>query len=167
MHSIFCPLCGSRLTARTLGDEGDVPYCEHCARPFFDSFSSCVICAAAAPDGRIAVLKNAGSKGPFRGLVAGYIKPGESAEEAAVREIAEELGQTALRVIPVRTYWFARGDQLMIGMIVHVNGGQLTPSCELDSAEWMTAEDALACMHPGGPAYQLTSHYIAHPEQHP
>ena len=45
MRHTFCPDCGQRLTARALGDEGLVPWCDGCQRPWFDSFSTCIIAA--------------------------------------------------------------------------------------------------------------------------
>jgi len=44
MTFTYCPDCGKKLIPRTLGDEGDVPFCESCNRPFFPVFSTCVIC---------------------------------------------------------------------------------------------------------------------------
>ena len=78
MHFTYCPTCGSGLIPRPLGDEGDVPWCECCARPLFDMFSSCIIVAGVNGEGEVALLRE--SRNPDREvLVAGYIKPGESA----------------------------------------------------------------------------------------
>ena len=100
MRYTFCPNCGQHLTARPIGDEGLVPWCDACQRPWFDSFSTCII--AAVINNRGEVLLQRETRRPDREvLVAGYIKPGESAEGAARREIAEETGLTvtALRYV--------------------------------------------------------------------
>ena len=156
----FCPLCGQRLEGRMLGDEGLVPYCESCTRPFFDSFTTCIIVAVADEYDKIAVLKHAGSKGTYRGLVAGYIKPGETAEETARREVAEELGLSVGRLALVQTYWFEPGDQLMIGFIARTQHGEFSLSGEIEAAEWMTASHAQNHMRPGGPAWRLVECYM-------
>lgn len=158
MRSIYCPLCGKKLALRTLGDEGDVPWCEACSRPFFDSFSTCVIALVTNELGEIAVLMENGR--PHGGLVAGYVKPGETAEETARREIAEELGLDVQALQLIRTYWFQRGGQLMIGFFARVQKAPFALSREIMSAAWMRPEAARAAMHPGGPAYQLVSQYM-------
>ena len=93
MHCTFCPDCGTRLTARPLGDEGLVPWCEGCQRPWFDSFSACIIAAVINAEEQV-LLQRETLRPDREVLVAGYIKPGESVEAAALREIAEETGLT-------------------------------------------------------------------------
>ena len=39
----YCPDCGALLSGRVLGDEGLVPWCERCGKPWFDMFPSAVI----------------------------------------------------------------------------------------------------------------------------
>lgn len=157
MRSIYCPLCGKKLACRSLGDEGDVPWCEACERPYFDSFSTCVIALVANELGEIAVLRE--NSRTYGGLVAGYVKPGECAEETARREIAEELGLSVHTLEPVRTYWFDRGEQLMLGFFARVKKAPFTLSSEIRDATWMSAADAQSAMRPGGPAYQLVGQY--------
>ncbi len=158
MRSIYCPLCGKKLALKALGDEGDVPWCKDCSRPFFDSFSTCVIALVANELGEIAVLMENGRL--CGGLVAGYVKPGETAEETARREIGEELGLKVQALQLVRTYWFERGGQLMIGFFARVQKAPFTLSGEIASAAWMRPEDAQAAMRPGGPAFKLVSQYM-------
>lgn len=158
MRSIYCPLCGKKLALRTLGDEGDVPWCEDCSRPFFDSFSTCVIALVADELGEIAVLKE--NSRPYGGLVAGYVKPGENAEETARREILEELGLFVQALQLVRTYWFERGGQLMIGFFARVQKAPFALSREIMNAVWMRPEEAQKAMRPGGPAFQLVTQFM-------
>ena len=94
MRHTFCPDCGTRLTGRVLGDEGFVPWCEGCSRPWFDAFSTCIIAAVMNQKGEV-LLQRERRRPDREVLVAGYIKPGESAEDTARREIAEETGLTA------------------------------------------------------------------------
>lgn len=157
MRSIYCPLCGKKLAHKALGDEGDVPWCEACSRPFFDSFSTCVIALVFNELGDIAVLTENGR--PYGGLVAGYVKPGETAEEAARREIGEELGLKVQALQIVRTYWFERGEQLMVGFFARAQKAPFALSGEIESAIWMRPEEAQKAMRPGGPAFQLVARY--------
>lgn len=154
MRFVYCPQCGARLIPRTLGDEGDVPWCENCSRPFFDMFASCIITAVVNELGEVALIREA--RNPSREvLVAGYIKPGESAEDTARREVQEELGLTAGEVTSLWTRYHPRGDQLMHAFITHVRKADFHPSSELHSAAWVPLREALHRVPEGSMAQQL------------
>ena len=40
----FCPQCGGKLETKEIGDEGLVPFCVKCSRPFFSFSYPCVLC---------------------------------------------------------------------------------------------------------------------------
>ena len=87
MHFTYCPDCGTQTVPRQMGDDGAVPYCERCQKPLFDMFSTCVLSVVKNPAGELALIKQSyGQQETYVG-VAGYMKPGETAEEAAAREI--------------------------------------------------------------------------------
>ena len=87
-------------------------------------------------------------------LPKGHVEPGESAEEAAVREVREETGVTARVVEPLDTieYWFrwkgAEGS-LLIHKRVHfflmeyVSGDPKDHGWEVDDARWFDLEEAV------------------------
>lgn len=154
MHFTYCPHCGSRLIPRVLGDEGDVPWCESCSRPFFDMFSSCIITAVVNDQGEVALIREV--RNPSREvLVAGYVKPGESAEETVRREVQEELGLTAESCQFAWTCYHPRGDQLMLAFITHVRKADISPSGELHSAEWVPLPEAVDRVPQGSIAQRL------------
>ncbi len=43
MHYVYCPQCGMKLTDKSAGDDGYVPFCKQCRKYWFDSFPSCSI----------------------------------------------------------------------------------------------------------------------------
>ena len=141
MHFQFCPICGSKLILKEAGDDGMVPYCEPCAKMWFDMFSSCIIALVANEYHEIALLHqpSLSDRGVF---VSGYITPGESAEEAAVREIKEELGLDVEKLESTGTFWFKKRGQLMHGFIANVRKQELICSSEIESASWVPAEKA-------------------------
>ena len=47
----FCPQCGAKLSPKPCGDEGDVPFCESCNRPFFAFSYPCVLCLCITENG--------------------------------------------------------------------------------------------------------------------
>ena len=154
MRFIHCPDCGQALSARSLGDEGLVPWCESCQRPWFDSFSTCII--AAVMNSRGEVLLQREIRRPDREvLVAGYIKPGESAEDAARREIAEETGLTTTTLRYIASYPHMDGNQLMLGFAARADGASCPASSEVVSSRWATLENAVASLREGSIAQQL------------
>ena len=141
MHFQFCPICGSKLILKEAGDDGMVPYCEPCAKMWFDMFSSCIIALVANEYHEIALLRqpSLSDRGVF---VSGYITPGESAEDAAVREIKEELGLDVEKLESTGTFWFKKRGQLMHGFIANVRKQELICSSEIESVSWVPAEKA-------------------------
>lgn len=138
----YCPDCGKKLTAKEIGDEGKIPYCERCKRPFFDMFSSCVIVLVTNGDGQVVLLRQNYISTQYRNLVSGYIKPGETAEETACREVQEEIGVNLSSLDFVGTYWFEKKQQLMIGFIGKSDDKELILSGEVDGAQWVDAKQA-------------------------
>lgn len=148
MHYNFCPECGSKLALRIAGDDGSVPFCDSCQKFWFDSFASCVIILVANERHEIAMLHQSYLSLEHRTFVAGFIKPGESAEETAIREVREELGLEVERLEYAGTYWFGARDQLMHGFVGFVRKSDFKLSVEVDDAEWIPYKDAPAEMFP-------------------
>lgn len=146
----YCPECGTKLASRRIGDEGEVPYCEVCKRPWFDMFSTCIIALVINEQGEAALLRQDYISDHYYNLVSGYMKPGETAEETARREIQEEIGVTVTELLPAGTYWFGKKDMLMIGFIATAEKKNLVLSSEVDSAVWVPVEKALFLVHPKG-----------------
>lgn len=142
MDFTFCPRCGEKLRPKLCGDEGEVPYCESCKRPFFPFSYPCVICLCISEDGSEIALIKQGYVSENYVNVAGYVKQGETPESAAVREIKEEIGLDAVSVRYVGSWYHAKSDNLMLGFECKVKKGELTLSSEVDEADWFTLESA-------------------------
>lgn len=154
MRYTFCPDCGQRLTSRPIGDEGLVPWCDGCGRPWFDAFSTCIIAAVMNAKGNILLQRE--TRRPDREvLVAGYMKPGESAEDAARREIAEETGLTVTALRYVASYPHMDGNMLMLGFAATAEGDARPASGEVVSSRWCTPDEAVASLREGSIAQQV------------
>ena len=154
MRFTHCPDCGQTLSARPIGDEGLVPWCEGCSRPWFDAFSTCII--TAVMNGKGEVLLQRETRRPEREvLVAGYIKPGETAEEAARREIAEETGLIATALRYMGSWPHMEGNMLMLGFAATADGEPNPDSSEILSDRWATMEDAVQSLRAGSIAQQV------------
>ena len=162
MRFTYCPHCGEKLTARSLGDEGLVPWCERCGKPLFDMFSSCVIVLVVNDREEAAVLMQDHLSKQYGTLVSGYIKPGESAEDCARREINEELGLELESLEIIKTWWHGKRDQLMIGFVGRTGKNDFRLSSEVQEARWIPVLEALNQVHPKGSiSYALVEQYIA------
>lgn len=160
MHFAYCPQCGTKLIEREIGDEGKLPFCARCGRPFFDLFQTSVICAVVNESDEIALLRqNYVSESHFV-CVAGIMRPGETAEETASREIKEELGLDAETLEYVHSYYYSRQSMLMIGFRAAVKKADFKLSVEVDRAEWVPLLDAPEKLREGGIAWQLVNAVI-------
>ena len=149
------------MIARPIGDEGLVPWCKNCQRPWFDIFSTCIIAAVMNDTGRVLLQRE--TRRPEREvLVAGYIKPGESAEDATRREIAEETGLTVTSLRYMGSYPHMNGDMLMLGFCAIAKGEVHSDSSEVLSARWCTLEEAVASLREGSIAQQVVMAILNH-----
>ena len=164
MRFQFCPHCGSRTVPREIGDEGLVPWCDSCKIPLFPMFSTCIIALAVNEEGEVALLRQGYLSSQYHVLVSGYMKPGESAEVCAAREIREELGLEVSRLVLTGTYWLEKKDMLMIGFLARVQKKDFRLSQEVDQAVWVDSQQALTLLHPA-PAisYLVAKYYVDHP----
>ena len=149
MHFTYCPHCGERLALRRMGDDGDVPYCMHCRQPLFDMFSTCVLSVLVNKKGEIALIKQSYGQQEYYVGVAGYMKPGETAEAAALREIREEVGAEAENLRFLFSAWHESKGQLMLCFCADYDGSAFNLSEEVAEARWFAPADAAAVTRPG------------------
>ncbi len=145
MRFSFCPDCGKRLSARDLGDELNVPWCDGCGKPWFEMFPCCVI-VLARRQGKYALIKQNSCEKSERDkfvCVSGYIKTGESGKQAAIREVKEELGLDVLSCSLVSTYVYNKKQMLMLGYAADVSEGEFQLSDELCGAQWFDVEQTV------------------------
>lgn len=148
MKFIYCPDCGTKLNVRELGDEGSVPWCDRCGKPWFDMFPTAVISLVYNENGEVLLLRQEYISHDFCNLVSGYIKPGEDAETTARREILEETGQTVETLEPVCSGWFPKKQMLMLGFFARVKAAPLRLSTEVDAAGWHSPSEILSLLSP-------------------
>ncbi len=157
MRFTYCPHCGEELIKKEIGDEGLIPYCEHCKVPLWDMFTTCVICAVVNEYGEIALLRQDYVSKTNYVCVAGVMKLGESAEETAIREIKEEIGQDVEKLEFIQSYPYEKKEMLMLGFHATVKKAEFHLSGEVDAVEWFPLETALGQLREGSIAWQLVS----------
>ena len=155
MRYKYCPECGEKLGKRTVGDEGELPYCEKCNRPWFDTFSSCVLSVAVNEDNEVLLIRQSyGDTSRFVG-VAGFMKCGESAESAAVREIKEETGLECKDICFIKSIFYEGRDQLMLGFLARVRQAELNISSEVSEGRWFDIDTAINTVRQGSIIQEL------------
>lgn len=155
-----CPQCGEKLVLKEIGDEGEVPFCDSCSRPFFSFSYPCVICLVTDGAGQFALIKQ-GYVSQRYVFVAGYVQRGESLEKAAAREVEEETGLKVKSVKYLESYYFERDDNLMAGFAVTVEHGNFSLSGEVDSAEWFGEKKAGELLVGGKVCKELFGKYLS------
>ena len=144
----YCPVCGTQLTDRELEHEGIVPFCPRCGEYRFPMFNIAVsMIVVNESNGKMLLIKQYGKD--FYRLVAGYVSRTETLEHAAVRELKEETGMTAVRISFNRTRFFEPSNTLMCNFTVFVkDDSELSPNYEIDSCAWFTFDDARKNVNP-------------------
>lgn len=162
MRITYCPECGAKTVPRQMGDDGDVPFCETCSRPWFDLFHTCVLSAVKNPAGEIAlIMQSYGAQTHYVG-VAGYMKSAETAEDAAKREIAEEIGITVQNIRFLFSAWHEKKGQLMLCFCAETADPDFTLSPEVREAKWFSPEDALRAVRTGSIIERVVQQAIAY-----
>ncbi len=162
MQFVYCPHCGTKAIKKEIGDEGLMPYCPTCQTPLFAMFATCVIVLVINEQEEVALLRQSYISNQYDNLVSGYMKPGETAESTAMREVEEEIGIKVRDLKICGTYWFAQKDLLMIGCIAHADKADFKLSSEVDAAEWVPVSSALCRVHPkGSTSHALIERYLA------
>ena len=160
MRFVYCPYCGTKLISKEIGDEGMIPYCNNCKIPLWDMFTTSIIAAVVNEYGEVALLRQNYVSATKYVCVAGIMKIGESAEDAVIREVKEEIGQDVESLEFIHSYPYEKKEMLMLGYKANVRKKDFKLSGEVDSVEWVKYENALSLLREGGIAWQLVKAVI-------
>ena len=161
MHFTFCPHCGARLGSVPFGDDGRVPWCKACHKPFFDIFPVVAITMVVNEEEEVALLKPKYMSEQYYNFVSGYVQPGEAAELCAAREVQEEIGVQARDVHFVCSHWESEQQMLLLGFVARATKGEFTLSEEINAAKWVPAAEALNLVYPeGNITHTLLAQYL-------
>ena len=149
MEMNYCMHCGAKLQLRDHPGEGHpVPWCDACGAyryPVFNSAVSMVVMDEKKE--RILLIRQYGR--PSWVLVAGYVNQGEDAEDAAAREIREELGLTVSSLRFNHSHYFAPSNTLMLNFTATVREEPPRPNEEIDDWAWFSVAEAREHIKPG------------------
>jgi NAD+ diphosphatase len=133
----FCPACGSALL---VADAGFSRTCHSCGAQHFPRTDPAVI-VLVEHDGRALLGRQAGWPPRQYSVLAGFVGPGESVEEAVIREVREESGIAVHHPRFVASQPWPFPLSVMLGFEARSDGGTPMPSDgELEDVRWFTRE---------------------------
>jgi NAD+ diphosphatase len=153
-----CGLCGQKTMPREGGHVRECPRDQEKVFPRTDP----AVMVLVEHEGRCVLARQPAWPAGMYSVIAGFVEPGESLEEAAIRETKEELGLeiTALRYFRSQPWPFPAS--LMVGFSAKALSADLTlDKEELEEARWVSREEL---ENPDGffypPPFSLAHHLI-------
>lgn len=149
---MFCSNCGAPTSVAVSGWRAD---CPACGAKHFPRTDPVVIMLATrrGPDGVDRVILGRQRVWPpgLYSLLAGYVEPGETIEEAARRETQEEAGVSTGEVVYLASQPWPFPSTLMIGVWTDVLSDALEPDLnELEDCRWATRAEMRAVLAGAG-----------------
>jgi NAD+ diphosphatase len=134
--------CGQCATATEPAPGERARRCPRCGLTAFPRLAPAVITLIERDDGRILLARNPNFPAPFFSLLAGFVEPGETLEQAVERETFEEVGVTVGDI----TYWGSQPwpfpHSLMVGFRARYRGGDFVLQAdEIAEAGWFARDD--------------------------
>jgi NAD+ diphosphatase len=134
----FCNQCRGKLKNRT---DMRAKECEECGRLEFPRISPAIIVLVEKED-TLLLARSPRFPGEFFSVLAGFVEPGESLEEAVLREVKEETGITVKDIAYFGSQPWPFPDSLMIGFTAQYESGDIRiDGEEIVEAGWYRAEN--------------------------
>jgi NAD+ diphosphatase len=137
-ESRFCGSCG---TANGDSPEELARLCPRCGRLEYPRISPAVITLVINDRGEALLAHNRKFKENIYSLIAGFVEAGESLEEAALREIREEVGIDVKDLRFVTSQGWPFPNSLMVGFTARYAGGEIVcDGVEILDARWFSVK---------------------------
>ena len=134
----FCGRCGAQTVA---GPTDFAKECPRCGLLFYPRLSPAVIVLVRDTD-RVLLARSPGFPPGMYSVLAGFVEPGESIEEAIEREICEEVGVEVGNVRYFGSQSWPFPNSLMIGFTADYTGGELRiDPTEIEDAGWYSVDN--------------------------
>jgi len=141
----FCGACGKPTVLATADRSRS---CPDCAIPLYPRLAPAMIVAVERGD-EILLGRSAHFPAGIFSVLAGFVEPGESAEEAVVREVYEETGIVVEDVRYFGSQPWPYPNSLMLGFTAQYKSGEIRPDNEeIEEAAWFRY-DAMPKTFPG------------------
>ncbi|MDX9828341.1 MAG: NAD(+) diphosphatase [Spirochaetia bacterium] len=156
-----CSFCGAALVQGRNLEDSRARVCPSCSRVYFPRISPAVIVLVNNGE-KILLAHNAKMPKGRHGLVAGFVDPGETLEEAVRREVMEEAGIEILTPRYIRSQPWPFPDSLMLAFEADFKSGVARPDgTEIDHLGWYGIDELPEIPPPGSVARSLIENFIA------
>ena len=136
--SRFCGRCG-RPTVRS--EKEIARRCDHCRESVYPRLSPAVIMAVVR-EGKLLLAHNRSHRGGMYSVLAGFVEPGETLEQAVSREVYEEAGITVRNVRYFASQPWPFPDSLMVAFTAEYAGGKVREDGrEIETLGWFEANN--------------------------
>ncbi|MDR2143092.1 MAG: NAD(+) diphosphatase [Treponema sp.] len=162
-ESRFCGSCGAA--------NGDSPeelarLCPRCGRIEYPRISPAVITLVVNDRGEALLAHNRKFSENVYSLIAGFVEAGESLEDAAAREIREEVNISVKNLRFVTSQGWPFPNSLMVGFSARHAGGEIVcDGVEILDARWFSAESVrsgeVMLPHPGSVSLFIIKKWLA------
>jgi NAD+ diphosphatase len=137
----FCANCGAPTVITDAGYSRRCPICGVVHFPRTDP----VVIMLVEHAGRLLLGRRAGWPEGRYSILAGFVSPGESLDEAVIREVREESGIEAFSPVFVTSQSWPFPSSLMLGFEARSHGGEPRPlDGELEDLQWFTRDQVVA-----------------------
>ena len=142
-----CPQCGAPTELRSAGW---VVWCPVDEREWYPRTDPAVIVAMTDPDDRLLIAHAAYWSAKRYSLLAGYVEPGESLEQAVHREVAEEASLRLRDLVYIGSQPWPFPASLMAGFTAKVDDPAFTlDTTEISDAKWVTRPELVELVRAG------------------
>lgn len=138
-HHRFCGKCG---TPTTMKSNEPAMQCPNCGLLAYPRISPAVMVLVRDGD-RLLLARSPHFKPGVFSALAGFVEPGETLEQCAIREVREEVGIEIANLRYFHSQPWPFPNSLMVAFFADYAGGTITPDPnEIEAADWF-ARDAL------------------------
>ena len=135
---LFCGRCGTPLRTKTAERAKECPIC---GQLHFPRLAPAMI-VLVERECKLLLARSRHFLPGMYSVLAGFVEPGESLEEAVVREVREEVGIDVKDIKYFGSQPWPFPHSLMIGFTATYAGGEITlDDSEIEDADWFTADN--------------------------
>lgn len=160
----FCGHCGQPMQVR-VGERA--MQCTGCGERQYPKLAPCIIVLVTRGD-EVLLARSPRFRAGFFSTLAGFIEPGESAEECLHREVMEEVGLQVDQLEYLGSQNWPFPNSLMLGFHARYAGGEIVPQPEeIEEAHWWHIDDLPAIPPRGTISRWLIDCYLARQQEQP
>lgn len=156
----YCGKCGEKTIIQSSGHERQCTACQQVVYPRTDP----AIIISVTHKGRLLLARQASWPPARYSVLAGFVEPGESFEQAAEREVLEESGITIHSPEYIASQPWPFPCSIMIGFTAEAKNDAINlDDDELEHAFWVEPEELISKLAAGElklPTYGSISHYL-------